>query len=372
MKHRDGPQARAIRIAFYAPMKSPDHPVASGDRLMAQMLVRCLARAGYRVDLVSTLRTRLGAADDGTGWRALQQAAAAERARLADHWQATAPPDLWFCYHPYYKSPDLVGPDLARRFGLTYVTCEASWSARRNLGHWVETQALALAAVRQAAANLCLTRRDAAGLAQAAPKARLAMLPPFIDTAPFAAPPRPEPLHLVTVAMMRAGDKLASYRHLAQSLAQLPEGLAWRLSVAGDGPARAAVQALLADLPEGRIRWLGAIDQAGVAALLATGAVYLWPGVNEAYGLAYLEAQAAGLPVAAFDTAGVPEVVQGGLVPDGDTVALTAHLATMLRDPARTAREGLAARAYVRQNHSLDAATRRLAAILEDVTGGQK
>ena len=43
---------------------------------------------------------------------------------------------------------------------------------------------------------------------------------------------------------------------------------------------------------------------------ICRGAIYAWPGCGEAYGLAYLEAQAAGLPVVAQETAGVPEVVR--------------------------------------------------------------
>ena len=44
----------------------------------------------------------------------------------------------------------------------------------------------------------------------------------------------------------------------------------------------------------------------------AEGALYAWPGFGEAYGLAYLEAQAAGLPVVAQDIDGVPGVVRNG------------------------------------------------------------
>ena len=49
------------------------------------------------------------------------------------------------------------------------------------------------------------------------------------------------------------------------------------------------------------------------------GGTYVWPGTGEAYGIAYMEAQAAGLPVVAQKTAGVPEVVK-----DGVTGTLTA------------------------------------------------
>lgn len=48
-----------MRIALYAPMKSPAHPVPSGDRTMARLLVRALELAGHRVALASDLRVFL-------------------------------------------------------------------------------------------------------------------------------------------------------------------------------------------------------------------------------------------------------------------------------------------------------------------------
>ena len=72
-------------------------------------------------------------------------------------WSNGRAPDLWFCYHPYYKAPDLIGPALSRQFGLAYVTAEASYSARRNIGAWADSQALVADAVRQAAVNICFT-----------------------------------------------------------------------------------------------------------------------------------------------------------------------------------------------------------------------
>ncbi|TIN91238.1 MAG: glycosyltransferase family 4 protein, partial [Mesorhizobium sp.] len=82
------------------------------------------------------------------------------------------------------------------------------------------------------------------------------------------------------------------------------------MSVVGDGPARDEVKAQFAGLPADRIEWLGAIEPAAVPDVLYSGGIYVWPGCGEAYGVAYLEAQAAGLPVVAQDIAGVPEVVR--------------------------------------------------------------
>ena len=40
-----------MRIAFYAPMKPPDHPLPSGDRRMARAFMDLLASLGHEVDL---------------------------------------------------------------------------------------------------------------------------------------------------------------------------------------------------------------------------------------------------------------------------------------------------------------------------------
>ncbi len=364
---------RRLVVAFYAPLKAPNHPVPSGDRLMAQLLMRCLQSAGHQVALVSDLRAYLGDAQDVAGWAALQGSAAAEVDRIAAGWvgHSQTKPDVWLCYHPYYKAPDLLGPDLSRRFALPYVTIETSLSARRNIGVWTQMQAVVQAGVQQAALNLCLTGRDAAGLQNAVPSARLARFAPFIETDAFASPPDPRPGHLVTVAMMRAGDKAESYRRLAALLSLLPLDLPWHLSVVGDGSLRAEVQAMFAGLPAGRIRWLGLQSRPQIAALLAQAAVYVWPGCGEAYGLAYLEAQAAGVPVVAQNVAGVPEVVRDGvtgfLTQPGDDAAAASAVARLLGDASFQSRMGKAARLRVLHDHAFDGAALRLSDVLQAV-----
>lgn len=365
-----------MKIAFYAPLKSPEHAVPSGDRLMARQIVECLRRAGHDVTLASGLRAFLGDCEDAAGYARLKTAAEAEVARLCALWRAEGAPDLWFCYHPYYKAPDLIGPALCETFGLAYVTAEASYSPRRNLGIWSDMQAQVLDAVRGAAVNIGLTARDRAGLTDAAPDAAIAALKPFIDEGLFTTrPAQPEPFRLVTVAMKRAGDKLDSFRALADALNHIAD-VPWRLSVVGDGPLREAVRGLFAGFAEGRIDWLGQKERAEVAEILSKGALYVWPGCGEAYGLAYLEAQAAGLPVVAFATAGVPEVVEHGatglLTEPGDAAAYAAAIAALLGDEAECRRMAANARARVLAEHSLPVAATALDAILRQFVGDKR
>ncbi|MGH7006445.1 MAG: glycosyltransferase family 4 protein, partial [Alphaproteobacteria bacterium] len=49
-----------MRIAFYAPMKPPSHPVPSGDRRIARLLLRALRKSGHEVRVVSTFRAYEG------------------------------------------------------------------------------------------------------------------------------------------------------------------------------------------------------------------------------------------------------------------------------------------------------------------------
>ncbi|MDQ0559987.1 glycosyltransferase involved in cell wall biosynthesis [Rhizobium mesoamericanum] len=355
-----------MRIAFYAPLKSPNHPVPSGDRLMARLLMRALELGGHCVEIVSEFRS-FAATPEEAGAR--RSAAKAELSRLRDDWSIKPRPDLWFCYHPYYKSPDMFGPELCREFAIPYITAEASYSAKRDATEWGEQQRLVVDCVGQAAVNIVFTERDRTGLAQALPTASFTTLKPFIDTTLFAtALPQSMPQRLITVAMMRSGDKMQSYTMLAEAL-RLIGDRPWTLAIAGDGPMRADVERLFSSIEAHRIEWLGELSAGEIAHELGRSGIYVWPGCGEAYGLAYLEAQAARLPVIAQKTAGVPEVVidgvSGHLTPSGDSKAFAAAVAALLDDPVRRLTMGASARHFVLKERSLKVAAKALDAILQ-------
>ena len=89
---------------------------------------------------------------------------------------------------------------------------------------------------------------------------------------------------------------------------------------------------------------------------------FLWPGVNEAFGMVYLEAQAAGLPVVAQNRDGVRDVVLAdGLVPtDHGPNALAQALDRLLGSPAERQALGQKSRVSVAENHLLNTASETL------------
>jgi glycosyltransferase involved in cell wall biosynthesis len=358
-----------MKILFYSPLKSPNHPVPSGDRLMARLIIRALGLLGHEVSVASEMRSFMRLPEMEDVLRETQAEAEREMERIAGEFSGSTAPDLWFTYHAYYKAPDLLGPAISRRLGIPLVNAEASYSSRRNIGTWAQSQDMLLESLSHAAVNLCFTRRDRDGLHSAAPNARLELIAPFIDSAPYLERlPSPEPMRLVTVAMMRPGDKLSSYNALAASLGLIAD-LPWTLSIAGDGECRREVEQAFASFDEQRIEWLGALPEAGIAELLSRSSLFVWPGHGEAYGLAYLEAQASGLPVVAEAIAGVPEVVEHGrtglLTPPGDRIAFAEAIRRLLMDDDLRSSVGRQARTFATEERSIAGAADRLGRILD-------
>lgn len=355
-----------MKIAFYAPLKSPRHPVPSGDRLMARLVMKALMAAGHRVELVSELRSFTR---EPGGHAVLEPAIAAEQERIRALWSGDGRPDLWFTYHVYYKAPDFLGPGLSAEASIPYVTMEASWSRRRNDEGWGAAQDQVMEAVRAACLNICLTERDEAGLQAALPQARTVRLAPFIDAPDLLEiAPAPEPGRLLAVAMMRPGDKLESYRQLAEAFRSIRQP--FTLEVAGDGPCRAEVEAMLHAAAPGRVHLAGALDRQSLAESLRRASVLVWPGIGEAYGMAYLEAAAAAVPVIAFRNAGVPEVVQDGisglLVPSGDAPAFGAAIDRLLADRALRDRLSAGGRQMILSGRGIEQAAARLGRWMDD------
>jgi glycosyltransferase involved in cell wall biosynthesis len=126
-------------------------------------------------------------------------------------------------------------------------------------------------------------------------------------------------------------SRLVGYKRIDLAV-EAANRLGRRLLVVGEGPARRKLEAMAGPTVE----FLGALPDAEVAHLLARCRAFLFPGWED-FGIAPVEAQAAGRPVIAFERGGALEtVVQGttGLFFEEQTVESLAHaiLALEARD----------------------------------------
>ncbi|MCF1505523.1 glycosyltransferase family 4 protein [Afifella sp. H1R] len=351
-----------MKIAFYAPMKPPDHPVASGDRTFARAILAALRALGHEVEVVSRFRSWCRNPEEQT---ALAHAAEAERAAVRGRLE-TAPPDLWLTYHLYHKAPDWLGPEISAGLRIPYVVIEASFAEKQRSGPWREGAAAAEAALAKADMVAAIQSEDLAGLRKIVPPARLTHLAPFMELSPFLrveSKPHSGSLRLLAVGMMREGSKASTYQALARALAAWEEA-DWTLTAVGDGPERSTLEPLF---PKAKTRFVGAVAPDAMPALYAAADVFVWPARKEPLGFVFLEAMASGLPIIGGRGGGVPDLVQDGvngfLVEPQEPQNVAAAL-SRLADPGLRARMGAAGRLIAAEKHSLEAGMAGLSSLI--------
>jgi glycosyltransferase involved in cell wall biosynthesis len=136
-----------------------------------------------------------------------------------------------------------------------------------------------------------------------------------------------------------------------RALAQLAgEGVRWQsYTVVGDGPERPALYRLAAELGiAGRVRFCGRLPHRQALDEVAGADVFTLPSWREAFGVAYLEAMALGLPAVGCRGQGAEDIIRDGvdgfLVAPRDVAELAAALRRLLGDPASARQMGERAR----------------------------
>jgi teichuronic acid biosynthesis glycosyltransferase TuaC len=178
--------------------------------------------------------------------------------------------------------------------------------------------------------------------------------PPFDSVRPDARTRRDETPSLVTaghlVARKRHRDVLRALAVLAPRYPQL------RYTIVGDGPERIALEGLAARLGvAARVEMRGALPPAEAIERVRRCTLFVMPSTEEAFGVAYIEAMAAGLPaIGCRGEPGPEEIAAAGdgfvLVPPGDIERLTQRIDELLSDPHRLREAGRRARATVAAN----------------------
>ncbi|MBI3890682.1 MAG: glycosyltransferase [Candidatus Wallbacteria bacterium] len=123
-------------------------------------------------------------------------------------------------------------------------------------------------------------------------------------------------------------------RLLLEAARLLPASEAWRVMLVGAGPEEPALREVAALLGD-RVAFAGEIDD--VSTVLGASSLVVVPSLEEAFGLVALEAQMAGVPVAASRTGGLEELVEDGVsgrqFEPGDARGLASILGDYLSDP---------------------------------------
>lgn len=194
-------------------------------------------------------------------------------------------------------------------------------------------------------------------------KHAIEVIPNFVDPAVYSRSASP----CARDALLRPGEKLVMHisnfrpvkrvRDVVRIFHRLQREISARLVLVGDGPDRpeAAFEAESLGISD-RVVFLGKQDS--VAELLACADLFLLPSESESFGLVALEAMAAGVPVIASDTGGLPEVVIDGetgyLAPVGDVEAMADAGAAVLADAGIWSRMSEAARRRAEERFGVD------------------
>jgi glycosyltransferase involved in cell wall biosynthesis len=135
-----------------------------------------------------------------------------------------------------------------------------------------------------------------------------------------------------------------------------------QLLVVGDGPARETLKSQCERL--GLSRWVVfAGTRRDIPCVLHALDAFVLPSLYEGFGIAILEAMAAGKPVVATTVGGIPEFVVPGetglLVEPGNAAALAQAIDSLLRDPERAKHMGMRGRARALAAFEMSTVVRR-------------
>jgi len=213
--------------------------------------------------------------------------------------------------------------------------------------------------LRKADAIFSTGRIMAEKVSRYAPGRRVEVTPFGVNTAAFAPAPRENGREPLRIGFFKALEDIYAPQDLIDAFALFianasPPGA--ELCIYGDGPLKKELERRVARRGlEGRVRFLGRIPHSRVPQAMSRCDIFCAPSYAESFGVAAVEAMAAGLPCVTSDADGFREVIENGVtgytVPRGDVGALAERLAALASDEALRTGMGRAARARVLERY---------------------
>ncbi len=162
---------------------------------------------------------------------------------------------------------------------------------------------------------------------------------------------------------------LKGLEHLLRAAARISGHREIRLIVIGEPRKNGRIVRLVRKLDIGGItRFTGRVDQEAFIRQYARASVAVVPSLYEGFGLPAIEAMACGVPVVSTTGGALPEVVgdAGLLIPPADSEAMARAIESLLDDPGRARRVGMAGYRRVQERFTWEKAARETVAVYRE------
>jgi len=287
--------------------------------------------------------------------------------------------------HAHFAEDGFVALSLARKLGLPLLTSfhgsdltlKDAWRGKTsgNLGRLYSFRRHVLA--KHGTAFIVPSRfLQKLAIQQGFPEKKLYLIRHGIDLSLYnSSKSTPEYGHILFVGRL---IDLKGLDYLIRALAPLIKTFPQiRLTVVGDGPARADWESLARKMLGDKATFLGARSPAEIRKLLQTAYIFSMPsytvdsGQTETFGMVYIEAQAMGVPVVAFRTGGVPEVVDhersGFLAEEKNYLELSKYISILLSNITLYNKMRIYARKHVEKNFKLSDSVAQLESVYTEI-----
>ncbi|MCK2199738.1 glycosyltransferase [Corynebacterium callunae] len=182
----------------------------------------------------------------------------------------------------------------------------------------------------------------------------------------------------VRIGIIKSLKSIYGIQHLIEAAPLVREILKdrdevnFQIHIYGDGPYRGELEALVEqnDLKE-LVFFHGMIQNQFVPSVLDSLDIYALPSIHESFGVAAVEAMAAGLPVVASNAPGLLEVITDGVngirVESGNSIQLADALVKLIMDPDLRRELGTQGRKEVENRFVFDENAKTLLTALETI-----